>query len=135
MLWFSKKDKSISYHLAGQKVLSILNLPGPVSNVSYTAHTVLCKSNESEIRRNTSFVLTNFQGNFERYFAIFLRKFEELSRKCCVVDRKFGKANEISMKQSFERAKYRRIFEETKGNMEISCRKINISLYQLKPTL
>ena len=80
--------------------------------------TVLCKSNESEIRRNTSFVLTNFQGNFKRYFAIFLRKFEELSKKCCVVDRKFGKANEMSMKRSFKRAKYRRIFEEAKRNME-----------------
>ena len=84
----------------------------------FTVDTVLCKSNESEIRRNTSFVLTNFQGNFERYFAIFLRKFEELSKKCCVVDRKFGKASEISMKRSFERAKYRRIFEEAKRNIE-----------------
>ena len=31
--------KSISYHFAAQKVLSILNLPRPVSNVSWTAHT------------------------------------------------------------------------------------------------
>ena len=30
--------KSISYHFAAQKVLSILNLPRPVSNVSWTAH-------------------------------------------------------------------------------------------------
>ena len=43
-------------------------------------HTVLCKSNESEFRWNSSFVLTNFQGNFERYFAIFLQKFEALSK-------------------------------------------------------
>ena len=28
--------KSISYHFAAQKVLSILNLPRPVSNVSWT---------------------------------------------------------------------------------------------------
>ena len=32
-------DKSISYHFAAQKVLSILNLPRPVSNVSWTSHT------------------------------------------------------------------------------------------------
>ena len=32
-------------------------------------NTVLCKSNESKIRRNLSFVLTNIQGNFEQYFA------------------------------------------------------------------
>ena len=38
MLWFSKIDKSISYHFAAQKVLSIRNFPGPVSNVSCTAH-------------------------------------------------------------------------------------------------
>ena len=31
--------ESISYHFASQKVLSILNLPRPVSNVSWTAHT------------------------------------------------------------------------------------------------
>ena len=31
--------KSISYHFAAQKVLSVLNLPRPVSNVSWTAHT------------------------------------------------------------------------------------------------
>ena len=31
--------KSISYHFAAQKVLSILNIPRPVSNVSWTAHT------------------------------------------------------------------------------------------------
>ena len=31
--------KSISYHFKAQKVLSILNLPRPVSNVSCTAHT------------------------------------------------------------------------------------------------
>ena len=31
--------KSISYHFAAQKVLSILNLSRPVSNVSWTAHT------------------------------------------------------------------------------------------------
>ena len=31
--------KSISYHFAAQKVLSILNLPRPLSNVSWTAHT------------------------------------------------------------------------------------------------
>ena len=31
--------KLISYHFAAQKVLSILNLPRPVSNVSWTAHT------------------------------------------------------------------------------------------------
>ena len=30
--------KSISYHFAAQKVLIILNLPRPVSNVSWTAH-------------------------------------------------------------------------------------------------
>ena len=31
--------KSISYHFAAQKVLSVLNLPRPVSNFSWTAHT------------------------------------------------------------------------------------------------
>ena len=31
--------KSISYHFAAQKVLSILNLPRSVSNASWTAHT------------------------------------------------------------------------------------------------
>ena len=74
--------------------------------------TVLCKSNESEFRRNSSFVLTNFQRNFERYFVIFLPKFEALSKKIRVVNRKVTKANEISMKQKFEGAKYRRIFAE-----------------------
>ena len=49
MLWFSKIDKSISYHLAGQKVLSILNLPGPVSNVSYTVHTKALEKAENEL--------------------------------------------------------------------------------------
>ena len=39
MLWFSKIDKSISYYYAAQKVLSILNLLRPVTNVSCTAHT------------------------------------------------------------------------------------------------
>ena len=33
---FSKTEKSISYHSAAQKVLSILNPPRPVSNVSWT---------------------------------------------------------------------------------------------------
>ena len=40
MLWFSK---IISYHFAAQKVLSIRNFPGPVSNVSCTAHTKALK--------------------------------------------------------------------------------------------
>ena len=34
-----KIGKSISYHFAAQKVLSILNLPRPVRSVSWTAHT------------------------------------------------------------------------------------------------
>ena len=76
-----------------------------------TEGTVLCKSNESEFRRNSSFVLTNFQRNFEQYFAIF-RKFEALSKKLRVINRKVAKANEISMKRRFEGAKYRRIFAE-----------------------
>ena len=67
-------------------------------------HTVLCKSNESEFRRNSSFVLTNFQRNFERYFAVFLRKFEALSKKIRVVNRRVAKANEISMKRKFKRS-------------------------------
>ena len=69
-------------------------------------YTVLCKSNESEFRRNSSFVLTNFQQNFERYFAIFLQKFEALLKKIRVVNRKVTKANEILMKRRFEGAKY-----------------------------
>ena len=53
-----------------------------------------------------------FSRNFERYFAIFLPKFEALSKKIRVVNRKLTKGNEISMKQKFEGAKYRRIFTE-----------------------
>ena len=48
MLWFSKIDKSISYHFAAQKVLRILNLPRPVSNVSCSAHT---KAFERKLQR------------------------------------------------------------------------------------
>ena len=53
-----------------------------------------------------------FSRNFERYFAIFLRKFKALSKKIRVVNRKVTKANKISMKRRFEGAKYRRIFAE-----------------------
>ena len=41
--------KSISYHFAAQKVLSILNLPRPVSNVSWTAHTKATEKAANEL--------------------------------------------------------------------------------------
>ena len=49
MLWFSKIDKSISYYYASQKVLSILNLLRPVSNVSCTAHTKALEKAANEL--------------------------------------------------------------------------------------
>ena len=44
MLWFSKIDKSIE-----RKPLSILNLPRPVSNVSFTAHTKALEKAANEL--------------------------------------------------------------------------------------
>ena len=41
--------KSISYHFAAQKVLSILNLARPVSNVSWTAHTKALEKAANEL--------------------------------------------------------------------------------------
>ena len=49
MLWFSKIDNSISFHFAAQNVLSILNLPRPVSNVSCTAHTKALEKAANEL--------------------------------------------------------------------------------------
>ena len=49
MLWFLKINKSISYHFAAQKVLCILNLPRPVSNVSCTAHTKALEKAANEL--------------------------------------------------------------------------------------
>ena len=50
MLWFwTEIGKSISYHFAAQKELSILNLPRPVSNVSWTAHTKAPEKGTNEL--------------------------------------------------------------------------------------
>ena len=49
MLWFSKIDKSTSYHFAAKKALSILNLPRPVSNVPCTAHTKALEKAANEL--------------------------------------------------------------------------------------
>ena len=45
--------KSISYHFAAQKVLSIFNLPRPVSNVSWTAHTKAPEKAVNELLERT----------------------------------------------------------------------------------
>ena len=55
--------KSISYHFAAQKVLSILNLPKPVSNVSWTAHT---KAPEPKAPRKRDATSEKTQAQFFR---------------------------------------------------------------------